>query len=238
MKAGILVSLGGIALCGLIGLGAAASRSPVVSPANTISMTSNPAVTTALAGDYVEARTCSVFAGACHYNGEYMSGGRDAILAFNITAGAVNGIDLTGVKAMAVVSSPDNLADTSFPHHSEVLIDNNATESQVSALVAELHTKWASSLGDITTVRRGSVSFTRDAGNFTVSAAGFGTIKISAMPNNECCKQPNDVWYTPLIPLSGRRVGYTESASYVGGTMGDRWDRSAENGAFYGSLAE
>ena len=37
---------------------------------------------TKIAGDYVEARTASVFAGACHYNGELVTTGRDAIMAW------------------------------------------------------------------------------------------------------------------------------------------------------------
>jgi hypothetical protein len=35
-----------------------------------------------LTGRYVEVRTAAVFAGACHYNGEVVTRGRDAILAF------------------------------------------------------------------------------------------------------------------------------------------------------------
>ncbi len=37
----------------------------------------------ALTGDYVEARTASVFAGACHFNGEVVTTGRDAVMAWN-----------------------------------------------------------------------------------------------------------------------------------------------------------
>ena len=40
-----------------------------------------------LAGDYVEARTASVFCGACHFNGEYMSTGNDAVAAWHFTSG-------------------------------------------------------------------------------------------------------------------------------------------------------
>ena len=45
-----------------------------------------------LRGDYVEARTASVFAGACHYNGELTTTGRDALMAWNITAGSWDGV--------------------------------------------------------------------------------------------------------------------------------------------------
>ena len=41
----------------------------------------------AVKGDYVEVRTASVFAGPCHYHGELVTTGRDAIMAWNVTSG-------------------------------------------------------------------------------------------------------------------------------------------------------
>src|SRR5947209_8653839 len=53
-----------------------------------------------VSGDYVEARTASVFAGACHYNGELVTTGEEAIAGWNVTSGYWKGANLTGVKAM------------------------------------------------------------------------------------------------------------------------------------------
>lgn len=49
-----------------------------------------------LRGDYVETRTASVFAGACHYNGELTTTGRDALMAWNVVSGSWRGVDLAG----------------------------------------------------------------------------------------------------------------------------------------------
>src|SRR5438105_15948717 len=72
---------------------------------------SSQAENTTVKGDYVEVRTASVFAGACHFNGEVTTTGREALMAWNVTAGKWNGVDLTGVRAIAVVSSADNLSN-------------------------------------------------------------------------------------------------------------------------------
>jgi len=48
---------------------------------------SSRADNTSVKGDYVEVRTASVFAGACHYNGEVTTTGRDALMAWNVTSG-------------------------------------------------------------------------------------------------------------------------------------------------------
>jgi hypothetical protein len=212
MNVGILLSL-----CGLLSLGT--NSTPV------------------LHGDYVEARTASVYAGACHYNSEYMTCGRDAILAFDISTGSVNGVRMDGVRAMAVVTADDNnLADAGMVHESDLLIDNSASDAQSRALVAAIKSQWGLSLGDIKVIRRGEISFTHDKNGYAVSAAGFGAIKVQAMPNDDCCKQPDQVWYTPLISLTSRKVGYTQDAKYTAATISDRWERAAENGAFYGSF--
>src|SRR5258706_16352594 len=62
-----------------------------------------------LRGEYVEARTASVFAGACHYNGELTTTGRDAMMAWNFTSGRWKRVDLTGVRPTATATSNVNL---------------------------------------------------------------------------------------------------------------------------------
>src|ERR1044072_50430 len=65
-----------------------------------------------LRGDYVEVRTASVFAVACHYNGEVVTTGRDALMAWNVTSGKWQNVDLSGVRAMAIVTSDSELIRT------------------------------------------------------------------------------------------------------------------------------
>src|SRR4051812_28605704 len=64
-----------------------------------------------LSGDYVEARTASVFAGACHYNGELTTTGRDAEIVWHVRSGVSHGVDVSGLTAIAAVSAGDNLKD-------------------------------------------------------------------------------------------------------------------------------
>src|SRR5690348_18433899 len=75
-------------------------------------------------GDYVEVRTASVFAGACHYNGEVTTTGRDAMMAWNVTSGKWQDVDLTGVRVVAIVSSDSNLSDKDAARQSEIIIDS------------------------------------------------------------------------------------------------------------------
>jgi hypothetical protein len=191
---------------------------------------------TAVTGDYLEARTASVFCGACHYNGELVTTGRDAILAWDISHGSWNGVDLTGVRAMADLSCEQNLSDPTASRTCEIVIDKSATDAQAVAMTDMIRQNGGANLGRLLPARRTSISFKHDGGNYDVSADGFADMTVQALPNNECCTQPHLVWYTPIMPIEHRKVGYTEAADYTAGTNGDTWQREDENSAFYGSL--
>src|SRR6185312_11691821 len=91
-----------------------------------------------LRGDYVEVRTASVFAGACHFNGEVVTTGRDALMAWNVTSGKWQDVDLTGVRVMAIVSADANLAEGNAARQSEIIVDSQASRTQELAMVNAL----------------------------------------------------------------------------------------------------
>jgi uncharacterized protein DUF1326 len=197
---------------------------------------SSRAENVSLRGDYVEVRTASVFAGACHYNGEVVTTGRDAMMAWNVTSGKWQGVDLAGVRAMAIVTADANLSEEAAKRQSEIIIDTKASAAQSSAMLDALKQKYAATLGDVVTVRTAAISFERNGRSYAV-AADDATINVDAMPNDLCCKMPNLVWYRPLVGLENRKVGYTAKAAYSGKSIGTPWSRSGENSAFYGTFS-
>ena len=200
-------------------------------------LTGSRAERAALRGDYVEARTASVFAGACHYNGELTTAGREAVLAWNVTGGVFEGVNLAGVRAVAVVSADANLAEARAERRAELIVDESATEAQAAAFVKAFGGKYAASLGRIVSVRRAPVSFKHEGGAYAVGVTHLVSLHVEAMPDDACCRMPHLVWYAPLVALEHRKVGYTRTALYAGGKAGDAWQRSGENGAFYGSFS-
>lgn len=190
-----------------------------------------------VSGDYVEARTASVFAGACHYNGELTTTGRDAVMAWRVTSGEWNGVDLANVRFVAIVSAEDNLSNGSAARRSEIIINDEATHTQAAAVLDLLRNKYAAALGQVVSVRSAPVSFTHEGKSYSVSAPGIASLDIEAMPNDLCCKMPNMVWYAPLVPVLNRKVGFTRKALYAGDAVGDTWQRSGENSAFYGGFS-
>jgi hypothetical protein len=190
----------------------------------------------AIKGDYVEVRTASVFAGACHYNGELTTSGRDALMAWSVTSGQWRGIDLAGVRAVVIVSADANLADENATRRSEIIVDQQATHSQATAMIEMLKARHAASLGSIVSVRSAPINFKLEGKAYSVNASDIVSITVEAMPNDLCCKMPSMVWYSPLLPLENRKVGYTRKAAYTGSDVGEAWQRAGENSAFYGSF--
>ena len=195
---------------------------------------SSQAENVSLRGEYVEVRTASVFAGACHYNGEVVTTGRDAVMAWNVTSGKWQGVDLAGVRAMAIITADANLSENNAARRSEIIIDASAAQSQV--MLDALKQKYAAALGNVIKVRNTSIKFERNGRSYNV-AADDSFIDVEAMPNDLCCKMPNLIWYSPLVGLENRKVGYTVRAGYSGKTIGIPWSRSGENSAFYGSFS-
>ena len=197
---------------------------------------SSQAESVSLRGDYVEVRTASVFAGACHYNGEVVTTGRDAMMAWNVTSGKWQGVDLSGVRVLAIVSADANLGEDNAARQSEIIIDSNASRTQALAMINVLKEKYAASLGNVVEVRSAPIKFERIGRTYAV-VTNEAAINVEAMPNDLCCKMPNLVWYSPLVGLENRKVGYTSKALYSGKVVGEPWSRSGENSAFYGTFS-
>jgi hypothetical protein len=207
----------------------------LVTSAAAIAFTSR-AENTAIKGDYVEVRTASVFAGACHFNGEVVTTGREAMMAWSFSSGSWNETDLAGLKAIAVVSADANLENSAAARKSEIILDSAASHDQKVAMLEVLKNRYAGTLGEIVSVRSAPIDFKHQGKTYAVSSAE-ATIDVEAMANDLCCRQPNLVWYAPLAQLAGRKVGYTLKAAYWGNAVGDSWERDGENSAFYGSFA-
>jgi hypothetical protein len=157
-------------------------------------------------------------------------------MAWNVTSGKWNGVDLSGLRAIAIVSADDNLSNAQAGRRAELIIDKSASHDQATAMLEAIKSRYAESLGEIVSVRTAPVSFTHEGKTYEVSSTE-ASIEVEAMPNDLCCRMPNLVWYSPLVALGQRKVGYTVKAVYSGQAVGEQWERAGENSAFYGSFA-
>lgn len=184
-----------------------------------------------LRGQYVEGRTASVYAGACHYGGEYTTAGREAVLAWRFDEGATDGVSLAGLTVVAVVAGDENLAEAETPRESVVYLSEGATEAQREAVLAWLDPALVGTVRDVVAA---PVSLERDGDRFAVHAGDRVALAGSALPNRDCCKMPFNVWYDPFDAVDEPLVGCAETFACAEDALDVSWKSSGDNCVFMG----
>lgn len=189
-----------------------------------------PADTTPV-GTYVEARTASVYAGACHYNGEYTTQGREAVAGFRVESGVHEGVELAGLCAALLVTSEANL-DEAEPRRTRLYLPEDASDAQRQALSAWLQATYPEVLGQVEEQRTTQVTVEGEGESFHVSAGEELLVEGALLPDRACCKMPFNVWYAPLIGEREAVVGRTEEFQVSIEARDLFWSRPGDNCAF------
>src|SRR5205823_14418812 len=112
----------------------------------------------AVRGQYVEARTCDVFTGACFANADTGLTGKNAVLGWKIESGAVGTTRLDGLGVVAVVASRETLGLTqSLPGKAVVIVDESASPAQRAALVEFVKAQAGDLVAEVVAVRAAKV---------------------------------------------------------------------------------
>lgn len=187
-------------------------------------------------GRYVEARTASVFAGACHYGGERTTDGREALSAWSFASGSFGGVDLTGAALALLVVDDRNLADAPSARRSVVYVSSSETAARRTALVGWLASTCAEVTGEVRAIRAVDLKLRIDADSFALSGSDVFELAGDALPDRACCKMPYQVWYAPLVALEGQLVGRDAQFSVTEPALACTWSRPGENAAFFGAF--
>ena len=196
-----------------------------------------------LKGEYVEARTCNVYIGACHANGEKVTTGREAIMAWNIKSGEVDGYRMDGLKVVAIVVGADNLGDCTTPaakcgaRKTVLYVDSKANEGQRNALAWALNDKYGKTLGTIVKVASAPVQFAKKGDEVTVKVAEVAEVKATGLKKS-CCVMPHEIWYKPLIEVKNSIVGTSALNEFKGSAeLKTQWRRTDENSSYVADFA-
>jgi hypothetical protein len=187
-------------------------------------------------GDYVEARSCNVYAGPCHYGSEFTTAGREAVMAWRVRTGAYAGQTLDGLTAAAAVVADENLAVTG-PRRTVLYVDERATPAQREALVAMLRERTGAEFGRVVAVKLAAITFEAGADRTRVSVGRVARLEASAMPDAACCRWPGNRWYDPLARAAGVRVGNASVNEYSDPLLNVRWTQNGQNSVMLGDFS-
>ena len=188
-------------------------------------------------GEYLEARSVSVYVGACHYGAEYVEGGREATLVWNIHQGAWKGVSLDGLTVVAVVTAKNNLAIDTSTRRSVLYINEKATSEQRVALIDLMSTKRDELLGEVVSTESAPITFVKEGVKYDLRVGEVLTLSVSRYPCQNCT-QPHQIWYKPLEQLDTPIVGKSTTYCYQDKILSVTWNCGEDtNNVFVGNFA-
>jgi len=195
-----------------------------------------PAADATPRGTYVEARSASVFAGGCHYGGESVTSGGEALLVWRFESGSHAGIDLAGLDVALALVGERNLVEGG-PRRSQLYFAPASLPEQRAAATALLQRELGATLGTQLAPRVVDLELSFAGDTWSARAPELFAFSGELLPDRACCKMPLAVWYTPFARLEQPIVGRTDEFRFTDERLATSWSRPGENAAFLGRFA-
>lgn len=195
-------------------------------------------------GNYLEVRSCDVFTAACFANSEVGLAGEEAILAWDVKKGSYRGVDLEGLKVVAVIRASGTLGDPSatiYPARSILFVDSKADEAQSDALVSFAKENAGQLLENVIRIEKTDISMSFDAdkaGFATLSAGDAVAIETRAMLHSDMHCGNDEAYYAPLTEVDNSVVAFTEHDMFSRQGLGVTWNESGRRSAWLATFSK
>src|SRR5262245_4126469 len=195
-----------------------------------------PAQAAEIKGQYLEARTCDVWTGACFANSEMNISGKHAVLAWKIEQGKHAGVTLDGLSVVAVVQATDTLGQNQTGAAKAVIVvDQKADKAQSEALVALAKKLGGELTKNVLAVEakpiRLSVNHCEEGGCALLDA-GVAKVETRCLDekHDRLCGHEDD-FYPPLAAGVKVRSAMVTENSYRGKAFNQTWQDVNRRGA-------
>ena len=191
-------------------------------------------------GTYVEARTAEVFAGACVINSEGGTTGREALLAWKVDRGQVNGVSLDGLAVVAAIASDINLGiheigGESAIARAAIYVDSRANAAQRKALVAMVRSLSGNLIGSVVQETAAPIQFADNGHQITVAT---DTVKLAVAKHlNHDASCGNKQWFNPLTRVDRAEMGTTDQNEFSGPALCTKWSDPNKRSSFFGTFS-
>ena len=205
-------------------------------------------------GDYVEARTADVYTGPCFSNAEVFIYGNQAVMAWKVTEGSFDGVDLSGLSVAAAVKGTTTFSEDKPELATSVLIvDEKADSRQREALVALARSLGGKRLSNVVGVKTSRISLKVEAHSAadpshaghgmpqapraSFWAAGLAQIVTRPLDERDHACGNETVAYAPLSRGVEVLPAYTLGHQFKGAGLGGNWDDPNCRSSFVGHFA-
>ena len=193
-----------------------------------------------VSGQYVEARTAEIFTGGCIMGSEAETMGKQAVLAWKVDRGSVNGVPVDGLAVVAALAGDVNLGlheigGSNATVRSVLYVDERANPVQRLALVS-LANDMTKRIGTIVQVTPAPITFA-DAGESIHVATSNVALDVTKEINHDptCGAQQ---WFTPLAATDHTHIGTTDQNAFTGSALGTKWSDPNKRSAFFGTFSK
>lgn len=190
-------------------------------------------------GNYLEVRSCDVYTAPCHANAEIGLSGEEATMAWQVTRGAHNGVDLSGLSVVAVIRTDSTLTDTSlenFEGRGVVIVDEKANDAQRAALVDFAKAQSGSLLKDVVKVETAPIDMKAGAdqphGVASLKAGETVDVETRCLVEGDKHCGNDTTYYPPLTQVESPMAAYTKRDMFIGEGLGMTWDEADRRSAF------
>lgn len=194
-----------------------------------------------ITGLYLEARTCDVWTGPCFANADMNLIGKNAILAWKINRGAIQGISLDGLGVAAVVSASDTLGMVQTgPARAVLIVDNRANEVQKAALLRFAQQQGGELVRHVVGVQQAEFDLALDCcgdGGCARLRAGAARIETRCLDSKHDKACGNERAYYPPLAASVKATPAVAAEHHFAGTgLDETWSESGRRGAYVGTF--
>ena len=191
-------------------------------------------------GTYVEARTAEVFAGACVINSEGGTTGREALLAWKVDRGQVDGVTLDGLAVVAALASDTNLGiheigGESTPARAAIYVDARANTAQRKALVAMVRSLSGNLIGSVVQETAAPIQFADNGHQITVATETLKLAVQKHLEHDATCG--NKQWFNPLTRVDRAEMGTTDRNEFSGPALCTKWSDPNKRSSFFGTFS-
>ena len=193
-------------------------------------------------GVYLEARTCQVYTGPCFANGEVGLAGKEAVMAWNISEGEFDGVDLAGCSAVLIASAGDTIGFQGFDEQRSVrsmlLVSEDASDEQEAALIGFIRHVSGRAAESIESIERREIALSLNVSQLSASLDAGKSIKLrtrKARPEDCICSNES-AYYPPLAKLANFAPGVTLEGDVSGRALGTKWSIPDSRSSYMGTF--
>jgi hypothetical protein len=199
--------------------------------------------TAGVSGDYVEVRSADVYTGPCFANSQVDLEGKQAILAWHVQQGSWQGVDLSGMSAVAVVNASATLGDPThnpYPAQAVLILDERATPAQRGALESMVESGAGKLVGHVVSVESAPIALitgqSGEHGSVSLQAGNLVSIRTRSLCAADHICGNEEIYYPPLTKSANAMPAFTLEDAFHGKGLGLVWSHADTRSAYVGSF--